>query len=123
LEKLYGCLWDLNNRGEAADIFRHLCLGAFKALEDFHAESLVHRDIKPENFAVRENAVTGKFEVCLIDFGLVMPYTTLEPEDKKLDYLQYIGKFPFFFLNHLCERKILESIDTKKGKHCLTWFS
>ena len=101
LEHLHSCLWSLNTTGETAYQFRHLALGALKALEGLHAEGFIHRDVKLENFAVREDAVSGELEVCLIDFGLLLSYSTIEPEGES-DTLKYIGKvFPVIYLFHL----------------------
>ncbi len=97
LEHLDCCLWQLNLQGKAADQFRHLALGALKALEGLHAEGYVHRDVKLENFAVRKCRSTNEYQVCCLDFGLILPYKVFPPEGDKIDYLQYIGEL-FLFL-------------------------
>lgn len=84
-------MWGLNAKGESASQFRHLILGAFDALKGLHTEGYVHRDVKLENFAVRKNAPSGELEVCLIDFGLLMSYNTIEREGED-DKLIYEGK-------------------------------
>ncbi len=98
LEHLDCCLWQLNLQGKAADQFRHLALGALKALEGLHAEGYVHRDVKLENFAVRKCRSSNEYQVCCLDFGLILPYKIFPPEGDKIDYLQYIGKL-FCFSN------------------------
>ena len=41
-------------------------------MEEFHNIGYLHRDIKPSNFCLRRDDPT---EICLLDFGLVRPYT------------------------------------------------
>jgi serine/threonine protein kinase len=103
LERLRGCLRSLTLSGEAASEFRHLVLGALDALEGFHAEGYVHRDVKLENFAVRKDPTSGKSEVCLIDFGLLVEYATTEPED---DYQTYTGTQEFSSDRQLKEQMV-----------------
>ncbi|VUZ41799.1 unnamed protein product, partial [Hymenolepis diminuta] len=42
------------------------------ALQELHNIGYLHRDIKPSNFCLRREDPT---EICLLDFGLVRPYT------------------------------------------------
>ena len=42
------------------------------AVEELHTIGYLHRDIKPSNFCLRREDPT---EICLLDFGLVRPYT------------------------------------------------
>ncbi|KAL5102819.1 Tau-tubulin kinase 1 [Taenia crassiceps] len=42
------------------------------ALEELHSIGYLHRDIKPSNFCLRRD---NAMEICLLDFGLVRPYT------------------------------------------------
>lgn len=104
LEHLHSCLLSLNTEGEAAYQFRHLALGALKALEGLHTEKSIHRDVKLENFAVRKDAVSGELEVCLIDFGLLLGYTNIQREGEH-DTLKYIGKVSPFLASYLFTRR------------------
>ncbi|VDK40907.1 unnamed protein product [Taenia asiatica] len=42
------------------------------ALEELHSIGYLHRDIKPSNFCLRRD---NPMEICLLDFGLVRPFT------------------------------------------------
>lgn len=42
------------------------------ALQELHSVGYLHRDIKPSNFCLRRE---DQSEICLLDFGLVRPYT------------------------------------------------
>ncbi|KAL4526073.1 hypothetical protein Ndes2526B_g01106 [Nannochloris sp. 'desiccata'] len=118
LEHLHSCLWSLNTKGQASNQFRHLALGALKALECLHAEGYVHRDIKLENIALRKDAVSGELEVCLIDFGLLFWYYTIESEGEN-DSLPYVGTLEYSSDRQLQERMIGPADDLISLGYCI----
>lgn len=52
---------------EVREIMEQVC----DAVTAIHSKGVIHRDLKPANIMVRRRADTGKFEVKVIDFGIM----------------------------------------------------
>ncbi|VDM35279.1 unnamed protein product [Hydatigera taeniaeformis] len=61
-----------SNRSFSRSTSLRIICKCLDALEELHSVGYLHRDIKPSNFCLR---LDNPMEICLLDFGLVRPFT------------------------------------------------